>query len=466
MRTALAWLPAVLLTLLAAGCTVHEVGDPEPPVTVPKAFSSSGKEALPSEWWTALGDGKLDDLVGRALAGNLSLKSTWARLAQARAVLLREGAASLPGLEATGGASGSVSGTVDHRGTDSSSGSVPFSLALAASYELDLWGRVRSAQEAAGLDLLASEQDVHAAAMTLTAEVAASWVRILETRGQLAILDSQVATNRAHLEAAGAQFRAGQAPVVDVLQQRQALEALQGEGARLKAALRVEEHRLAVLLGQAPTSFRAPPGRALPSLAPLPSTGAPAAWIKRRPDLQAAFLRLQAADHRVAAAVANRLPRVSLSARAGGGWDGHTIVTSWLANLAANVVAPLFDGGQRSAEVDRTRAVVDERLQGWGQLLLTSLQDVENALVQEARQREYLASLEKQLALAGQVVTQAREGYKKGTMGFARFLTATLALQRLERTLLSARRDLVLQRIGLYRSLGGSWALTPPKEPS
>jgi NodT family efflux transporter outer membrane factor (OMF) lipoprotein len=454
----------ILASLVSTlGCTVHEVEDRKPPMDVPKAFSATGTGPLPDRWWTALGDGNLDALVAGALTGNLSLRSTWARLAQARAIAWRAGAASLPSLEASGGASGSASGTVDHHGNDASSGSVPFSLGLAASYELDLWGRVRSGEQAANLDLLASEQDVHAAAMTLAAGVAVSWLRILDARGQLAVLDDQAATSRAYLDAVSLRFRAGRAPVADVLQQRQALEAIQGERVRLQSALRVEEHRLAVLLGKSPVAFKAPQGRTLPSLAPLPGTGAPLAWMTRRPDLRAAYLRLQAADHRVAAAVADRFPRVSLSARTSGGWDGHTIITSWLANLAANVVAPLFDGGRRSAEVDRARAVVSERLHAWGQLLLRSLEDVENALVREARQIEYLESLEKQLALSGQAVAQARDGYKKGTTDFTRYLVATQAHQRLERTVLAARRDLILHRISLYRSLGGSWELAPPK---
>ncbi len=454
-------LPALLLALLA-GCSLLEPSDHASLVDLPGSFSASGKHPAPPRWWTAFGDDTLDGLVAQALSGNLGLRVSWDRLRQAQAAARREGAASYPSLDVSESFTGSKSGASgrDIPSTESHAGT--FAAALTASYELDLWGRVRSAQNAAACDALGSREDLRAAAMTLSAEIAIAWFRLNELRGQRALLDEQIETNGDYVDAASMRFRQGQVSATDVLQQRQALEALRGERVRLEASIRVEENRLAVLLGRAPGDFRAPDGALPAALPPLPATGTPAALVRKRPDLRASLLRLRAADRRVASAVADRFPRFSLSARAGVSVEVCDLVLNWLGNLAANLLAPLVDGGRRAAEVDRTRALASERLHAYGQVLLQALEEVENALAREVRQAAYLRSLDRQLDLSNQAVDRASEGYKKGTVDFTRFLTTTLSHQRLERTHLSARRDLVLYRIALYRSLGGSFDLTPP----
>ncbi|MHC5039437.1 MAG: efflux transporter outer membrane subunit [Planctomycetota bacterium] len=454
-----------VLFLVGAGCSFYEPSQPEAVVTLPAAFSETGKAVLPEKWWTAWKDPQLDALIEQALSRNLSLRVTWDRLAQARALARREGASAWPSLEASAGGTGSVSGVDGSSGpgpSASTSQSMTFSAGLAASYEVDLWGRVRSSRKAAELDVLASDRDLHAAAMTLSAEVANAWFRLKTLRGQLLLLDAQRDTNRDYLEIVKTRFRRGQVSAADVIQQEQALEAVRGDRLQVMASLRVEENRLAGLLGKPAGAYKAPGGDVLPRLPPLPAMGTPAAWVQRRPDLQAALLRVQAADRRVAAAIAERFPRLSLSARASVSHDVCDVFTSWLSNLAANLMMPLIDGGRRKAEVERSRAVVSERLHQYGQVLLRSLEEVENALVQEARQEDVLGSLEKQRELSGAAVERASSGYKKGTVDFTRFLSTVLGHQRLERSHLQARRDLILYRIRLYRSLGGSWDLAQP----
>ncbi|MHC4608411.1 MAG: efflux transporter outer membrane subunit [Planctomycetota bacterium] len=443
--------------LLCGGCLFGGPGLPEPPVGLPDAFTKTGQGELPDEWWTVLGDADLEALIGEALSGNMTLRGMWDRLEQARAVAAKEGAALLPDLEGTAGASRTVSenettGTGDREYVSSTS------LGLAAGYELDLWGRVRSGRKAAVLDALASDQDLRAAAMSLSAAVAGSWYRLVELRGQLELLDKQIKTNSDYLETVTLRFRRGQVPAVDVLQQRQILESVRGDRAVVQSFLQVEMNRLAVLLGRAPGAYTAPEGGGLPALPPLPATGTPAEWVQKRPDIQAAFLRVQAADHRVAAAIADRFPRVMLFASADTtAEEVRDIFDNWLATIAASLVAPLFDGWRREAEVERAQAAASERLHDFGEVLLDSLEEVENALVQEERQQEYVGSLEKQLELSRQSVEQTISGYKKGTTDFTRLLTTLLTHQRLERTVLLAKRELVLFRIALYRALAGGW---------
>jgi NodT family efflux transporter outer membrane factor (OMF) lipoprotein len=462
----IAVLAAVLLWAGLAGCTFHQASQPERTAKLPGAFSATGKTPLPDRWWKALRDPALDGLVERALSGNPGLKATWDRLDQARAVAKKAGASRWPTLTGTAGGTASISGMDGSTGAGpsaSTSKSATFSGALAAGYEVDLWGRLRSGREAAALDAEASAQDLRSAALSLSAEVANAWIQLASLRREERLLDAQLETATDALAAIEVRFRRGRVTAADVLQQRQSVEALRGERTRLRASLEVGENRLAVLTGEAPGRFKAPAGRSLPVLSPLPATGTPAQWLQRRPDLQAALARVRAADWRVAEAVADRFPQLALSGRVSGSAEVTETVLTWLANLAANLTAPLLDGGRRKAEVERTRAVVSERLHQYGSALLDAVEEVENGLAREASQEAYIRSLEKQLALSSAAVEQAESGYRGGTVEFLRFLTATLTHQRLERTLHQAQRDRVLYRVALYRSLAGSWKVSREK---
>ena len=450
------------LALAAPSCRV-----PAPaattPVAVPKTFSATGTVAAPAQWWTAFGDKQLDALMARAVAGNLDLPAAWDRLAQAEATARRAGADLVPSL--TGDASASRTRARTRPGGGASANR--FALGLTASYEVDLWGRVRSTRDAAALAARASRDDVTATAITLTAQVATAWVRLVDQRGQLALLDGQIRTNAEYLELVTLRFRRGQVSAVDVLQQRQLLESTQAEKVQAEAARQVLEHQVAILLGQPPTAKAAPANGALPALPELPATGLPADLVQRRPDVRAAFLRLGAASQAVAAAVADRFPTVSLAATAEtADTNVRDLFGNWLASLAANLAAPILDGGRRAAEVDRARAVAAERLHAYAQAILTSLQEVEDALVQEQRQREFLASLERQLDLASKSAAQTRDRYIKGAEDYLRVLTSLQSYQRLPRSVLAARRELIEFRIDLYRALGGGWELTRPAPPT
>jgi NodT family efflux transporter outer membrane factor (OMF) lipoprotein len=455
------WAAAVLCALLAAGCgaTVREVAMPVQP---PQAFSQSGDAPLPAQWWRALGDPNLSALIEEALSGNFSLRGAWARLRQAQAAARKAGADLLPDVDGTAGASRSVSASGSSR-----TYTTALSLGVQAGYEVDLWRRVGSAHRAAELDAQAGAADLHAAAITLSAEIAAAWYQLVERRGQLRLLDEQIRTNREVLDVISLKYRRGQVSATDVLQQRQTLEGTRGDRVLVASEIAVLRHRLAALVGRAPGRFDPPPGAALPSLPPRPRAGVPAERVAQRPDVRAAWLRVRAADRRVAAAIADRFPALTLSAGASTTAEElRDLFDNWLASLAASLAAPLFDAGRRAAEVDRTRAVAAERLDDYADTVLAALNEIEDALVQEARQREYVASLRRQLALSRRATDQIRDNYTQGAAEFVRYLTAVLAHQALQRRVLTARRQEVAYRIDLYRALGGAWPLPqPPAHP-
>lgn len=429
------------------------------PVAVPEKFSQSGGEAAPAKWWTAFGDEDLNALVDEALAGNLTLRTTWDRLEQARAVARKSGAPLQPSLTGEAGAARTASRTVGL----GRSYRTDLSFGLVASYELDLWGRIRSTRDAADMDVRASQEDLRAAAITLAAQVAAAWYDLIEQRGQRTLLDGQIRTNQEYAELVSLRFGRGRVPVTDVLQQRQLVESTQAEKVLVDSRLAVLAHQLAALLGRPPSQAAAAPQGTLPTPGPLPATGLPAALIRRRPDVRAAYHAVRAADLRVAAAIADRFPRVSLTARAETSAGRlHDLFDNWLASLAANLTAPLLDGGLREAEVDRTRAAACERLHAYGQTTLNALTEVEDALAQERQQRRYVASLARQLDLSRKALAQTRERYTKGLTDYLRVLSTLQAHQRLERESLRARRELLGYRIDLYRALAGGWPMPAP----
>ena len=172
---------------------------------------------------------------------------------------------------------------------------------------------------------------------------------------------------------------------------------------------------------------------------------------------------MQAADQRLAAAVADQYPRISIAASV----DTssvliHDLFDDWLANLAANAIQPLFDGNRRKAEVQRQQAIVLERMHTWGQTILDALWDIEAALTQERQQEQLLESLNLQLRLARETYQRSRERYIKGQTNYIRVLESLQSMQTLERNVVTAQRARIGRRIDLYRAITGPFDLPEP----
>ena len=473
-----ATIPVVLLAIIVfpIGCaTVHPPKPIAAPIAIPAAFGETGTASTPDRWWTTLGDDVLDGLVAKALGGNLTLRAAWARFEAAEASARIAGAALMPTVDAEVGAGRSVSrmpvkkngrDTLERRyATDLSAG-------LFAAWEIDLWGGVRAERAAAQLDAEASKAALGAAAVSLSAEVAIAWYRLVEQAGQLALLDEQIQTNETVAELLTVRFRQGQSAAAAVLRQRQLAEARRGDRAAAESVASATEHRLAILVGRPPTETVATRRTTLPTLPPLPRTGLPVALVERRPDVREAYLRLLAADRRVASAVADRFPRLVIGGRATvSGEKVRDLVHNWLLGTAADAVAPLIDGGRRRAEVERLEAVVSERLSEYGQTILLAIGEVEDALVREREQRRFLVSLDRQIELATGAAERIGDQYRAGAIEYLNVLDALLSLQNLQRARLAAARQLVENRVALYRALAGGWAFrradhAPADEPA
>lgn len=458
----------------------------EPAFQMPARFDTSGSAPLANRWWQAFDDPSLDTLVDRALSNNFTLQSAYARVQQARATVSSQRSGLFPQI------SGSASESVTHReqsrsgsssqlsnllnsGAASSSGSSGNSslnglsfggsssnsdwtssrqLGLSASYEVDLFGRIRNGLKAAELSQKAQQSALQSAAVTLAGNIASQWYAYQELKARSALIKRQIKTNQNVLELTTFSFNNGQAAAADVLRQRQAVQSSQAQLAQTRAQTDVARHALAVLVGVSPSSFSPPTGK-LVALPPLPATGVPATLLMRRPDVRQKYFTLASDNRQVAVALAARYPQLSLSADYSGLAHPSAMFSDWVLQLGAQLTQPLFDGGKRSAEVTRSRAVVDEDVANYQQALLEALQDVDDALVNERQQQAYLGRLNKQLALSGHVVANLRLRYLRGATSYLDVLDALLNRQKLQINRLTGERQLLDYRINLYRALAG-----------
>lgn len=444
---------------LLCSCAHIPEGTAVLPVAVPESYGlATGGEAYPDRWWTAFQDEKLNGLVHEALGGNFGVRQAQHRLEQAQAVARRAGAERIPQLSLQGSAARGRTLGSDATGTTVLQTGSQFGLNLAASYEVDLWGRVSAMKRAAALDAQTARDNLDTAAMTLVAQIVDTWYLLASLDSRLALLRGQLESTADQVRLLELRFETGHATAVDVLQQREQFAALRTLEPRLEAALATGRHQLAVLLGRPPQSSHdlAPVG--LPMLPALPSTGLPADLLEKRPDVRAALNAVRAENERVAAALADRLPALRLTASAGySAPDAAELFDNWLWNIAGNLLAPIIDGGRRRAEVDRSRAVARERLARCGEVLLNAMREVEDALVNESKQAELIARQAEQHDLARQTLNQARFRYERGLSDYLPVLTALGREQSVARDLVTARRDHLSYRIQLYRALGGDW---------
>ncbi len=446
---------------LVAGCSPHRVTEnPKPPSSLPAQYAekpADNAKQLPEQWWKSFGDSRLNALVARALGGNFQLRGAWARLKQANAVLAQTNSGKWPQLNLDASA-GRSSQRLEFQGTEFTDTNNQFRASAGAAYEVDLWRRLGSQSSAAKLDQMAIRDDVEAIATSVAAEISETWFDMTSQQAQLKLLTAQIETNERLLELVKLRFRHGLVSALDVYQQRQQLVATRAQLALANSALGALGHRLTVLVGYAQSGAEVRPSEALPELPPLPGVGVPADLLERRPDVRAARRRVEAADYRVAAAVADRLPGLRLS--------GSTslqdsklsqLIAKPLWSILAAVTAPLIDGGRRRAEVRRNKAIVEEQVANYGQVMLQAMTEVESALVQERGQLSYVSELTKQVEIAKASLREAQSRYRAGLSDYLRVLSSLQALQQTEIALLQAQRQMFSFRVQLCRALGGSW---------
>ncbi len=453
------WMPLLLLYLFLLKSCAPKMTDVDAPIEQPDTFSYTGTEVLPEKWWTTFEDPVLNQLIDSALNANLDLAATWEQFNAANAVVRRESSYLWPEIAATGRSAIS-------RPVPDFAGGENLQAGLSAAYEVDLWGRMRAGLQAEEFRAMATFYDYQAAAMSLSAEISISWFELLTARDQLQLINSQIENNEDIVRLIRARFTGGQVRAVDIMRQEQLLESTREQKIFYETEVAVLQNRLAALLGRPPQNVDAFPGDSLPQLPPLPATGLPLELIRRRPDVQQAFQLVLAADRDMAQAIRSKYPRISFNLSAQMRSNNYNnLFQDWAYTLAGNFIAPLLYGGRLRAEVDRTEAVKNQWLYQYGQTVLNSFREVEDALIREEKQQERIEILQRQLELAQKTNRQLRLEFLNGLTQYLDVLLSLDLEQQLQRDIIEARQEQLEIRIGLYRALAGGFEPTPGDEP-
>ena len=459
---------ALFAALLLAACTVGpNYRAPEPAsLSVPDTYYGPRPQAAPGEaasadlshWWDLFNDPLLTRLIADASAGNLDLAVASARLVQARESLVQARA----GLVPTVGASASA-GRNFGPGNDQSS----FSVGADAAWEVDLFGRIRRGVEAAGADAESVYYDREAVRVAIASELATNYVEARLLQERLTIARNTLATADDDLQITQWRVQAGLASSIDSESARAARAQAAASIPNLETAFASATYRIAVLTGRAPGALTAE----LAAVKPIPrgpadvAVGIPADTLRQRPDVRASERSLAAATARIGVAEAQLYPALRLSGNIGtSAFSLGGLFSAITGGILAGLDQTLFDGGRLRSQLRSQRAATDAALATYRQSVLTSLEDVENALQALKASRERQVQFAIALEAANNTAILTRSQYRAGLIDFQNLLDAERALLSARDGLASSRGDEAFALIQLYRALGGGWDPAAPAE--
>jgi outer membrane protein, multidrug efflux system len=451
--------------LALSSCAVHQRQETHtPPTTVPDAFTQGGSNPHRSNpWWLDFNDAQLTGLIESVHAENLDLKTAWARLDQFAAIAKQSGALLYPQVNLNTSAS-RARNAYTFSGAQQTSTTTQLQFNLAASYEIDIWKKIDAARRAALLDYQASYEDIQATGLLLTSQIAQLWINAIGYEADMQLLQKQITTNQTFLELVELRFSQGLASAVDVYQQRQQLKATQAELPQTLSNRDVLIQEMAVLVNIAPRADALSIRETFPELSPMPPTGLPVTLLSERPDIRAALRRIEAADYRIGAAIADRYPTLRLTGSAGtSGNEISDLFDNWIANLAGSLAAPLLDGKRREGVVEQNQARLQELLFTYGKKVQTAIKDVEIALTKEKHLEDFIGELTLQVGIAQAELREARSRYVNGQSDYLPVLRALQSLQAVERRQLAVQKSIFINRIQLYGALGNSWTQEIPR---
>ena len=444
--------------VLTTGCAVHKPQSVELPVTVPESFIEAGgalsTDQIIGKWWKFFEDERLNALMDEAFMKNLDIQGAYARLEQSAAIFRSTSSLRQPFLDVDGEFKREKSPSFlgDYTGNS-------YRLSLSAGYEIDIWGKNKSLATAAALDNEATLEDLKAAYMSISAQLADLYYLSVEQRAQLKLTDGTIVSFEDALKRVERRYRHGLAPALDVYQARQNLARARANRPVFATNLAVTEHAVAALLGRYPDRSTAGALAVIPEMPASFPAGLPSEILTRRPDVQASYLRLKASDERIASAIADRFPSFNLLGNYGKSSAAFVTddVVGVFWNLMLNIAQPMFDGQRRSAEVDRARAVFKENLAVYHKAVLGAFQEVEDALAKNRSSEERILLLNDQIIASLNALRLSTYRYMEGLSDYLPVLAAQQSLYESESALLSAKRQLISDRVQLARALGGEW---------
>src|SRR5262245_366770 len=464
------WLPVVLL-IGVDGCAVG----PDyraPALTMPGAWGQRDQPGVTSTtpdltaWWRRFGDPVLDSLIDRAIARNLDLKIALANVREARALRGVTGADQFPVINAAG-AYTRVRDSENVRPLPPGFGPSHnlFQVGLDASWELDVWGRVRRSVEAADATLEAAEDNRRDVLVIVLAEVARNLVEVRAAQQRLLIARDNIQTQQEVVDLTRVRSEAGLGTDVEVSQARNLLATTQAQVPALQAARDQAIHRLAVLVGDAPAAVLDELRRIarIPASPPSVPIGLPSDLLRRRPDVRRVERELAAATAQIGVATADLFPRFSLTGTLGlAAIDAGKVFTgaSRFSSIVPQVVWPIFAGGRILRNSGVQEASQEAAFARYEQTVLGALEEAEDALVAYGEEHGRLQRLAEAVDASQVALTLSRELYLRGLVDFLSVLDNERSLYAAQDQRVQSERTLVVSLIALYKALGGGWEPT------
>jgi multidrug efflux system outer membrane protein len=451
-------LPWLLAATVLAGCALKAPPDPVelrrqalPQVEVPERWASDGALGAPvtAGWLASFNDPQLVALVEEALAYNADLRTAGARVEEAAGYAKLSAASLYPAVNFLARGGGKLSG--DNSGLEGAG--------LIASWELDVWGRVRYGRAAAEAQYSSALADLEYARQSLAAAVAKSWMLAIEARLQRAIAEEAIGASGRLVSLAKDRQRVGRGDAIDVANAEANFETYRDTARQLDLAYRQSTRALELLLGRYPAAHLAVPAALPPMPAPVPA-GLPSQLLERRPDIIAAERRVAAAFNRTGEAQAARLPRISLT-------GGVNTISSDLFLLqdrdnpvwsaGASLTAPIYQGGALKSQVairsaEQRRAVAD-----FGSRALRAFNDVENAMSAEFAAVEREQILTRSVAAWERAARLSQTAYEIGSIDLRPVQQQQLGVYATRSVLLRVQSEQRVQRVNLHLALGGGF---------
>jgi NodT family efflux transporter outer membrane factor (OMF) lipoprotein len=413
-----------------------------------------GESVHTGRWWEAFNDSELDALMQEAFRENLDITQAIERVKQGRALARAAGAISKPNV-ALNGSLGKVRQSSSYGALETDY----YSAGVAASYELDVWGRADAVSGAALSDSLLTEDVGSALFMSITAELAEMYYTAIWQRQLRGIAVSGIEVSKKTEELITLRYSKGLVASAELYKARQTTATSRAQLASYDIAIVAASDAMAVMLGKIPGTLEAKGGDVLSAPPEFPEV-IPFDLLLRRPDVLAAYKKIESADKRAAAAVAARMPSLNLAASYGGSGDtpssileADNIVWSIMLNAALSV----FDGGRKSAEAEAARAAVSEAVAAYKKAVLMALQDVNIAIVRSGAKAESLSALSFATQAADDGLKVAKQKYQLGLGDYLAVLVAQSTAHSASASYTTALHGLVSSRIQLARALGGTW---------
>jgi NodT family efflux transporter outer membrane factor (OMF) lipoprotein len=464
MSTAKAFLRLgpLLAAMSLAGCArlTAVPTDGSAGVTLPTAWSSaaSARDAASlATWWQRFDDPALSALIEQALAANTAVASAQAALRQSRALAQGQSAKQGPSVDASGSAQRSRSNGVP--------ASNSFRAGFDASWEPDIFGANRSASAASELDAQASAASLGDVQVSVSAEVALTYLTLCGSEARLAIAQTNLASQEETLQITRWRVQAGLATSLESEQARAAVEQTRAQIPSLQTSIAQSRHQLALLTGRTVAQLQLASGAALPLPPADLALSFPAETLRQRPDVRAAELKVSAAAQRVVVADAARYPSFNLSGSLGLSaltLPGLTAGGALANSVLASVSVPVFDGGAAKAQVRVQEAALDQARASHRAAVLTALKDVEDALVAMRGDRERLANLRNAADAADNAALLARQRYASGLVDFQTVLETQRSQLSAQDSVASGSAELAADHVRLYKALGGGWQPDAP----